>query len=94
MSKITNNVSPIKGSISIVNPVISGNITYGIGTGDSTPEYKGEYTVSPSASKDAVLSTKNKKLTKDITVKKIPYYETSNESGGNTVYIAGQLEFY
>ena len=28
-----------------------------------------------------------------IIVKEIPYYEVSNLSGGNTVYIAGQIEF-
>lgn len=97
MEKITGNISPVKkieGVISIANPVISGNITYGIGDGDSVPEYEGEYTVLPLAFQETRLSTKDKKLTEDIIVKEIPYYETSNTSGGNTVYIAGQIEFY
>lgn len=94
MANTTGNISPVSGTGSITYPIITGNITYGIGKGESVPEYKGEYTVLPQASEETVLSTKGTKLTKNITVKKIPYYETSNESGGNTVYIAGQLEFY
>ena len=94
MADITGNISPVNGTISIIYPTIAGSITYGIGKGEIVPEYKGEYTVLPQAAEDKVLSTKGTKLTKDITVKKIPYYETSNESGGNTVYIAGQIEFY
>jgi len=29
----------------------------------------------------------------DVIVKQIPYYETSNLSGGVTVYIAGEINF-
>lgn len=85
MDKVIGNISPIK--------TISGNITYGVGTGETAPTYDGNYDVVPLAFKETVLSTKNKKLTEDIVVKEIPYYETSNPSGGNTVYIAGHVEF-
>jgi len=86
MDKITTgNISPIN--------QISGNITYGIGKGEVTPIYEGKYNISPLAFEETVLLTKNKKMTENIIVKEIPYYETSNLSGGTTVYIAGQIEF-
>ena len=52
--------------------------------------YTGAYTVTP---KDIAqqLKTKNKLLNKDVMVKKIPFYETSNDEGGNTVYIGKEL---
>lgn len=85
MDTIIGNISPIK--------KISGNITYGIGTGETAPVYDGNYEVLPLAFEETVLPTKDKKLIEDIIVKEIPYYETSNTSGGNTVYIAGHVEF-
>lgn len=85
MDKVIGNISPIK--------KISGNITYGVGEGDASPIYEGDYNVLPLAFQETVLQTKNKKLVNDIVIKEIPYYETSNPSGGNTVYIAGQVEF-
>ena len=85
MDKITGNISPIN--------KINGNITYGIGEGDASPVYNGEYNVTPLAFEETVLLTKDTKLIENIVVKEIPYYETSNPSGGNTVYIAGQVEF-
>ena len=42
---------------------------------------------------ETILKTKDRKLIDDIVVKEIPYYETTNLSGGNTVYIAGHIEF-
>lgn len=32
-------------------------------------------------------------MSKDVMVKQIPYYETSNLGGGVTVYIAGEINF-
>lgn len=49
--------------------------------------YEGEYEVTPKAESATVLPTKNKALEDNVTVHKIPYFETSNESG-TTVYIA------
>lgn len=97
MANTNNNSSPIgntSGNISPAIPKIDGNITYGIGNGSNVPEYEGSYTAVPKAFETVVLPTKDKKLIKDITIKEIPYYETTNASGGNTVYIAGQIEFY
>lgn len=82
---VNGNISPIM--------TISGNITYGVGEGDFSPVYDGDYNVTPLAFQEVKLKTKDKKLIEDIVVKEIPYYETTNLSGGNTVYIAGHIEF-
>lgn len=55
------------------------------------PEYSGSYVVIPDT-KDQQLETKNKRMTDDILVKEIPYYETSNQQNGITVYIANSLD--
>ena len=50
--------------------------------------YAGPYEVIPKI-RNQTLDTKNKMLSKNIFIKQIPYYETSNESG-YTVYIGGE----
>lgn len=50
--------------------------------------YSGEYEVVPNAFNTQVLPTANKVLKKDIVVQKVPYFETSNNYDGVTVYIA------
>nr|DAJ45945.1 MAG TPA: hypothetical protein [Caudoviricetes sp.] len=52
--------------------------------------YTGGYTVIPKANAPTVLETAGKTLNKDVTVTKIPYYETSNPTG-DTVYIASEV---
>lgn len=51
--------------------------------------YRGNYTVIPKPFKIEVLKTAGLKMMDDVTVEKIPYYETGNESG-YTVYIGGE----
>lgn len=58
--------------------------------GGASPEFKGDYTVIPSARTDRVLPCMGHRMRDDITVKKIPYYETSNPDG-KTVYIASEV---
>lgn len=95
MEKITGSpIGTITGVIKAATSSITGNITYGIGEGEYVPEYEDAYTITPLAFQDIVLPTKDKQLKDNITIKEIPYYETSNTSGGSTVYIAGQIEFY
>lgn len=48
--------------------------------------YIGEYEVTP-ASYEQVLHTSGKTMKQDVEVHEVPYYETSNESGGFTVSI-------
>lgn len=58
-------------------------------TGDSKP-YEGVYDVTPKTYEPVVLPTRNRLLSRDVNVKKIPYYETSNQTGV-TVYIASEV---
>lgn len=51
--------------------------------------YQGSYTVVSKPFKVSTLNTSGLRMTQDITVEKIPYYETGNESG-YTVYIGGE----
>ena len=58
---------------------------------DSTiPVYTGEHHVIPKT-EGQVLPTKNTRLTRNITVAAVPYYETGNDCG-TTVYIAENME--
>ena len=58
-------------------------------SGETYDVYRGEYEVTPKAHSETILETREKLMADDVTVLKIPYYETSNESG-LTVYIAGE----
>ena len=55
----------------------------------SVEEYDGDYIVIPKAFQEQVLPTNGKAMIDDVTVREIPYYETSNEYGGYTVNIGG-----
>lgn len=48
--------------------------------------YEGEYEVTPST-EQKVLETKQKFMDDDVTVRKIPFYEVSNATGGTTITI-------
>lgn len=48
--------------------------------------YKGSCTVTPKAYEQQ-LKTANCKMTDNVTVKEIPYFEVSNSAGGNTLNI-------
>ena len=54
---------------------------------DNFQEYLGSYNVVPMAEMAQILPTNGTVLLADITVEPIPYYETSNDKGGYTVYI-------
>lgn len=56
-------------------------------SGVSHETYAGPYDVTPRASQQS-LSTRNKLMSDDVTIRSIPIYEVSNESGGTTFYIA------
>lgn len=49
--------------------------------------YVGGYEVTPKVAQSTVLETANKVLAKDVTVKKIPQFEVSNEADGKTLII-------
>lgn len=52
--------------------------------------YTGVYTVTPKIDGPVVLSTKNKTMRDDVTVRKIPQHEVSNEAGGNTLIMGDE----
>jgi hypothetical protein len=54
------------------------------------PTYEGDYVVTPSVDAQS-LETAQKSLENDLTIKAIPYYETSNQKGGETVYIGKEV---
>lgn len=56
---------------------------------DTVPPYLGNYTITPKTSEQS-MSTAGKKMLQDVTIKAVPYYETSN-SKGKTVYIAMEV---
>lgn len=52
--------------------------------------YDGDYEVTPKTYSQT-LDTEDKYLSSDIIVNEIPYFETSNDQDGLTVYIANTL---
>ena len=53
--------------------------------------YTGSYSITPLAKTSTTLPTKEKYLRQNITVEKVPYFQTYNAEDGYTVYI-GELE--
>ena len=70
--------------------LVGGKAMVGDQSTGGSPPYTGEYTVVPKADEPTVLETKGKRMTDDVTVTKIPYYETANPLG-DTVYIAAEV---
>lgn len=57
---------------------------------DGAKPYDGEYVVTPKVEAQT-LETKDKVLRENVEILKIPFFSTSNNSGGNTVYIGSEL---
>ena len=53
--------------------------------------YEGNYAVIPKVTSQT-LPTKDRHMVEDVEIKEIPYYDTSNNSGGTTVYIADSID--
>ena len=58
-------------------------------TGDSKP-YEGDYDVTPKTYAPVVLPTRNRLLSRDVNVAKIPQYEVSNAAGGLTLIMGDE----
>lgn len=67
---------------------LTGSLTVIPDTGDYEL-YAGVYEVTPKPDSTQVLKTTNKILKEDVRVLKIPFYEVSNQQGGQTVIIGG-----
>ena len=65
----------------IVKPINTISIGFNVGGTSQIPPYDGEYVVTPKTYDEQVLPTKNKRMINNLTVKKIPQYEVSNDSG-------------
>ena len=52
--------------------------------------YEGEYIVTPKVT-GQTMPTKDRVLVEDMTIKPIPFFNTSNNSGGTTVYIGSEV---
>ena len=57
---------------------------------DTYPVYDGQTEVIPKANEETILNTMQKVVPADITVREVPYFETSNTSG-MTAYIASEV---
>lgn len=76
----------IEAKLSDDNEIIKGTITnYTI-----APIYDGDYIVTPRAHEEVILETSDKLLTDDVTILKIPYFETHNDYG-ETIYIGSEI---
>ena len=52
--------------------------------------YDGPYEVTPKVSSQT-LPTAKKLMLDDVSVRAIPYFDVSNQAGGNTIYIANEV---
>ena len=70
------------------------NVTVGMETSiqilNPSRTYDGAYDVIPKADEETILETEGLVMADDVTVRRIPYFETSNISG-KTVYIASEV---
>lgn len=55
---------------------------------DEPEHYSGSYEVTPKAHQTQTLDTSGKVLSEDLVIHEVPYYQTSNSSGGVASYIA------
>lgn len=52
--------------------------------------YVGAYEITPKVD-EQLIPTAQKFMTRNVTVKKIPYFDVGNTAGGSTVYIANEV---
>ena len=60
------------------------------GSGGDVEVYTGPYSVTPKT-EGQTLETANKRMVSDVSVKAIPFYDTSNTAGGQTIYIGTEV---
>ena len=80
--------SPTELVVKSASPTVFGQSEYITVITSDAPDYEGSYVVTPKAHSETVLPTNNRVMRDDVTVLRVPYYETSNPSGGYTAYIA------
>lgn len=65
----------------IIKPINTISIGFNVGGTSQIPPYEGEYEVTPKTYDEQILPTRNKRMINNLTVKKIPQYEVSNDNG-------------
>lgn len=84
------NVNAVVSTGAAVTVALSTSVDVDVGIGSQThrlPDpYTGSYEATPTAYEQA-LPTAGKSMTRNVTIHKVPYQETTNESGGVTVSI-------
>lgn len=75
----------LSGSLTPMRSLVSGTLT--IPQGIDIQTYDGSYEITPLSNTEQLLETSGKYMQDDVTILAIPYYETTNESGGYTVII-------
>lgn len=79
----------LQGSLVGDHHKISGSLT--IPNAPGLEVYGGPYEVTPKAWEEQILQTDGKLMSDDVTVFRVPYYETSNLFDGKTAYIAEEV---
>lgn len=90
--KFSKNSSGFNAKFEAINNTIKPQFTevQKISTGtEDLEQYEGAIEVIPSVKAEQVLETAFKWNENDITIKKIPYFEVTNKSGGITATIGG-----
>lgn len=77
-SETSQHFSPRFGEINTVTKYIGGEA------------YEGNYVVVPKVEAQT-MATKNKVMVDDVTIKSIPFFNVSNTSGGQTVFIGNEV---
>ena len=54
--------------------------------------YDDSYEIVPKAFQSQILETKDRVMKENLVVKEVPYWVTSNESNGETAYIAEKIK--
>lgn len=84
----TKNIADISGDLSNASALVG---ELDIVSSSDIPPYTGDYVVTPKANDVQTLETRGKLMGDDVTVLQVPIYETTNEAGGTTVYIAMEV---
>lgn len=89
LSGTLTSVGRLHGTLVGDHHVVQGTLTI-----PSTPGlelYGGPYEATPKAWEEQILETEGKLMSDDVTVFRVPYYETINLFDGKTAYIAEEI---
>ena len=89
LSGTLTSVGRLQGTLVGDHHKITGSLT--IPNAPGIEVYTGAYEVTPKAWEEQILQTDGKLMTDDVTVFRVPYYETSNLFDGKTAYIAEEV---